>query len=76
MDWEAQKTQEALVRYCKLQDHILTLYTKLFPHYEWVDPTAAVAVMHGEIERLRCAKDLAMSSAKVKMVIARERDER
>jgi len=52
-EWEEKQTEAALGAYANLQEHIFTLYTRLFPTYEWVDPTAAVAVMHGEIERLR-----------------------
>ena len=74
-EWEEKQTEAALGAYANLQEHIFTLYTRLFPHYAWVDPTSAVAVMHREIERLRSAKETAMSSAKVKMAIARERDD-
>lgn len=74
-EFTAREIERELENFMKLEQHIRTLYTRLFPTYEWVDPTAAVAVMHGEIERLRCAKDAAASSAKVKMAIARERDE-
>ena len=50
---EYQSKCNALGEYAKLREHIFALYQRLFPTYQWVDPTAAGCVMHGEIELLR-----------------------